>query len=88
MSCPSLRAALDAGEPRWVETRDTICDGTMAPVVVDEMYPLVSSVVDRVVPGLGSRCPHRHRTSGIEEQAGGRGVRRYVPGGRPRRRAG
>lgn len=49
MSCPSLQAALDAGEPRWVETTETICDGTMVPVVVDEMYPLVSSVVDRVV---------------------------------------
>ena len=48
-ACPSLRAALDAGEPRWVETGETICDGTMVPVVVDEMYPLVSSVVDRVV---------------------------------------
>ena len=48
-ACPSLRAALDAGEPRWVEAGETICDGTMVPVVVDEMYPLVSSVVDRVV---------------------------------------
>ena len=48
-ACPSLRAALDAGQPRWVETGETICDGTMVPVVVDEMYPLVSSVVDRVV---------------------------------------
>ncbi len=49
MACPSLRAALDAGEPSWVEAGETICDGTMVPVVVDEMYPLVSSVVDRVV---------------------------------------
>ena len=49
MACPSLGAALDAGEPRWVEAGETICDGTMVPVVVDEMYPLVSSVVDRVV---------------------------------------
>ena len=48
-ACPSLGAALDAGEPRWVEAGETICDGTMVPVVVDEMYPLVSSVVDRVV---------------------------------------
>ena len=48
-ACPSLHAALDAGQPRWVETGETICDGTMVPVVVDEMYPLVSSVVDRVV---------------------------------------
>ena len=48
-ACPSLGAALDAGEPRWVKAGETICDGTMVPVVVDEMYPLVSSVVDRVV---------------------------------------
>ncbi len=49
-ACPSLAAALDAGQPTWVETSETICDGTRVPVVVDEMYPLVSSVVDRVVP--------------------------------------
>ena len=48
-ACPSLGVALDAGEPRWVEAGETICDGTMVPVVVDEMFPLVSSVVDRVV---------------------------------------
>ena len=47
-ACPSLAAALDAGQPTWVETAETICDGTMVPVVVDELYPLVSSVVDRV----------------------------------------
>ena len=49
MACPSLGAAMDAGKPTWVETGVTICDGTTVPVVVDEMYPLVSSVVDRVV---------------------------------------
>ena len=47
--CPSLGAALEAGRPTWVQAGETICDGTMVPVVVDEMYPLVSSVVDRVV---------------------------------------
>lgn len=49
-SCPSLGAALEAGRPTWVQAGETICDGTTVPVVVDEMYPLVSSVVDRVVP--------------------------------------
>ena len=49
-ACPSLGAALEAGRPTWVQAAATICDGTSVPVVVDEMYPLVSSVVDRVVP--------------------------------------
>ena len=49
MACPSLGAALEAGKPTWVQAAETICDGTSVPVVVDEMYPLVSSVVDRVV---------------------------------------
>ena len=49
-ACPSLGAALEAGMPTWVQAGETICDGTAVPVVVDEMYPLVSSVVDRVVP--------------------------------------
>ena len=48
-ACPSLGAALEAGRPTWVQAGDTICDGTAVPVVVDEMFPLVSSVVDRVV---------------------------------------
>ena len=48
-ACPSLEAALEAGRPTWVQAGETICDGTTVPVVVDEMYPLVSSVVDRVV---------------------------------------
>ena len=48
-ACPSLGAALDGGRPTWVQAGATICDGTSVPVVVDEMYPLVSSVVDRVV---------------------------------------
>ncbi len=48
-ACPSLGAALEAGGPTWVQAAATICDGTSVPVVVDEMYPLVSSVVDRVV---------------------------------------
>jgi threonine dehydratase len=48
-ACPSLGAALEAGRPTWVQAAATICDGTSVPVVVDEMYPLVSSVVDRVV---------------------------------------
>ena len=49
-ACPSLGAALEAGRPTWVQAAETICDGTSVPVVVDEMFPLVSSVVDRVVP--------------------------------------
>ena len=87
-ACPSLHAALDAGQPRWVETGETICDGTMVPVVVDEMYPLVSCRGRQGGPGLRSRRPHRHRPSGIAQQAGRRRFRRHVRGGRPSRGAG
>jgi len=48
-SCPSLQASLEAGGPTWVESMPTICDGTIVPLVVDEMYPLLHEVVDDVV---------------------------------------
>ncbi len=48
-ACPSLGAAMEADMPTWVQAGETICDGTTVPVVVDEMFPLVRSVVDRVV---------------------------------------
>jgi len=48
-SCPSLYASLEAGGPTWVESMPTICDGTIVPLVVDEMYPLLRQVVDDVV---------------------------------------
>lgn len=48
-SCPSLYASFQAGGPTWVESLSTICDGTIVPLVVDEMYPLLRQVVDDVM---------------------------------------
>jgi threonine dehydratase len=46
---PALDAALTAGRSVWIEWQDTICEGASVPIIVDEMYPLLSSVVDEVV---------------------------------------
>lgn len=46
---PALPAALEAGHPVWIEWRDTICEGASVPIIVDEMLPLLTDVVDDVV---------------------------------------
>lgn len=46
---PALVAAFQAGHSVWIDWRDTICEGASVPVIVDEMYPLLRSVVDEVV---------------------------------------
>jgi threonine dehydratase len=46
---PALRAALDAGRSVWIEWRATICEGASVPIIVDEMLPLLRSVVDDLV---------------------------------------
>lgn len=46
--CPSLSAALDAGRPVTVECKTT-CDGVAVPYLTDEMFPLLSGLIDRVV---------------------------------------
>ncbi len=46
---PALEAAFQAGHSVWVDWQDTICEGASVPVIVDEMYPLLRSVVDEVV---------------------------------------
>jgi len=43
--CPSLHAALDAGKPVTVPC-STICDGVAVPFVTDEMFPLLTKLVD------------------------------------------
>ena len=48
-ACPSLHASFSAGGPMWVESKPTICDGTIVPLVVDEMFPLLRQVVDDVM---------------------------------------
>lgn len=46
--CPSLHASLAAGRPVSVACR-TMCDGVAVPYVTDEMFPLLSELVDDVV---------------------------------------
>ena len=46
--CPSLHAAIEAGEPVDVEA-DTICDGVAVPYVTSEMFPLLSELADETV---------------------------------------
>lgn len=47
-SCQALSGALEAGGPVWVEMGDSLSDISL-PVVVDELYPLLESVVDEVI---------------------------------------
>jgi threonine dehydratase len=47
--CPALAASFKKGEGTWVTPSDTICDGTMVPLIVNEMYPLLREVIDEVV---------------------------------------
>ncbi len=46
---PALARCFERGAPVWVESRPTWCEGTSVPVVVDEMLPLLRSVIDEVV---------------------------------------
>ena len=46
--CGSLHASLRAGRPQSVEC-NTICDGVAVPYITDEMFPLLSELVDDCV---------------------------------------
>ena len=48
-ACAPLRASLSAGAPVWVDAQPTLCDGLGVPLVTDEMWPLLRSVVDDTV---------------------------------------
>lgn len=48
-TCPSLRSSLSSGRPTWVDMQPSICHGTAVPLVVDEMFPLLSHIVDDTV---------------------------------------
>ncbi len=48
-ACAPLEASLAAGAPVWVDTQPTLCDGLGVPLVTDEMWPLLRSVVDDTV---------------------------------------
>jgi threonine dehydratase len=45
----ALSAAFAAGGPTWIEWKDTVVEGASTPVITDEMYPLLRSLVDEVV---------------------------------------
>jgi threonine dehydratase len=46
--CPALRSAVDHGQPITVACK-TICDGVAVPYITDEMFPLLSDLVDDVL---------------------------------------
>jgi threonine dehydratase len=46
--CPALHAAVDHGHPITVECK-TICDGVAVPYITDEMFPLLTELIDDVL---------------------------------------
>jgi threonine dehydratase len=48
-ACAPLGASLAAGTPVWVDAQPTLCDGLGVPLVTDEMWPLLRTVVDDTV---------------------------------------
>lgn len=46
--CPSLRSAVDHGQPITVECK-TICDGVAVPYITDEMFPFLNELIDDVI---------------------------------------
>lgn len=44
-----LHASIAGSRPMWVDAQPTICDGCGAPLVFDEMYPVLRQVVDEVM---------------------------------------
>jgi threonine dehydratase len=46
--CPTLRASLDAGRPVQVECH-TFCDGVAVPIVIPEVFEVLSRLLDDVV---------------------------------------
>ena len=48
-ACPALHAAFEQGSPLWIESQDTICEGVAVPFISDEIFPLLSKIIDKVV---------------------------------------
>jgi threonine dehydratase len=48
-NCAALQASFDRDAGGWIDAQPTICDGTAVPVIVDEMYPLLKEVIDKVI---------------------------------------
>jgi threonine dehydratase len=46
--CPSLRSAVDHGQPLTVECK-TICDGVAVPYITEEMFPFLNELIDDVL---------------------------------------
>jgi len=46
--CPALHSSVDQGQPMTVECK-TICDGVAVPYITDEMFPLLSELIDDVL---------------------------------------
>lgn len=46
--CPALHTSLAAGRPMSVEC-ETMCDGVAVPYITEEVFPLLASLVERVV---------------------------------------
>ena len=46
--CPALRSAVDHGQPITVECK-TICDGVAVPYITDELFPLLTELIDDVI---------------------------------------
>jgi threonine dehydratase len=46
--CPSLRSAVDHGQPLSVECK-TICDGVAVPYITEEMFPFLNELIDDVL---------------------------------------
>jgi threonine dehydratase len=48
-ACAPVSASVAAGVPVWIDPQPTLCDGLGVPLVTDEMWPLLRSVVDETV---------------------------------------
>lgn len=43
----ALYASLNTGNPVWIESQPTICDGVAVPLMTDEMFPLLSNLISK-----------------------------------------
>jgi threonine dehydratase len=48
-ACPNLSESFKAGKGVTVSVGDTVCEGTAAPLITEEMYPILKELVDESV---------------------------------------
>ena len=77
--CPSLRSAVDNGQPITVECK-TICDGVAVPYITDEMFPFLNELIDDVLLVSEDAVRAGSHGGGLE-----RGARTHAPIPRARR---